>query len=240
MANKTSSRPKREFGRLDRRGKSRLPVGLRQRLRERGAARRPAGRAQQPAEVPLRPLRGADFGLTLHGAAHHQQRSWLYRIRPTVKHWGRFEEIDAGLWRTAPVPRQGGDPAAAMEPDADPEGEFVLHRRRADHHHGRRCRHPRRHGDPRLSRHPLHAGRVLLQRRCRDDAHPAAGPHPDRDRVRPHRRRAVRDRRHPARGQDPRRAQGHGRTRLPVRELWRRLHAARARTHRRQLPGQPA
>ena len=30
------------------------------------------------------------------------QRSWLYRIRPTVRHHGRFEPIDAGLWRTAP------------------------------------------------------------------------------------------------------------------------------------------
>ena len=30
------------------------------------------------------------------------ERSWLYRIRPTVKHWGRFEKLDQGLWRTAP------------------------------------------------------------------------------------------------------------------------------------------
>jgi homogentisate 1,2-dioxygenase len=30
------------------------------------------------------------------------ERTWLYRIRPTVKHWGRFHKIDAGLWRTAP------------------------------------------------------------------------------------------------------------------------------------------
>ncbi|MGE0629323.1 MAG: homogentisate 1,2-dioxygenase [Hyphomicrobiaceae bacterium] len=30
------------------------------------------------------------------------QRSWLYRIRPTVRHHGRFEEIDCGLMRTAP------------------------------------------------------------------------------------------------------------------------------------------
>ncbi len=30
------------------------------------------------------------------------ERSWLYRIRPTVKHWGRFEKVDGGLWRTAP------------------------------------------------------------------------------------------------------------------------------------------
>ena len=30
------------------------------------------------------------------------ERSWLYRIRPTVAHWGQFRKIDAGLWRTAP------------------------------------------------------------------------------------------------------------------------------------------
>jgi len=30
------------------------------------------------------------------------ERSWLYRIRPTVRHWGRFRRADVGLWRTAP------------------------------------------------------------------------------------------------------------------------------------------
>ncbi len=30
------------------------------------------------------------------------QRSWLYRIRPTVAHWGTFRRAEAGLWRTAP------------------------------------------------------------------------------------------------------------------------------------------
>src|ERR1043165_4555099 len=30
------------------------------------------------------------------------QRTWLYRIRPTVRHTGRFEKIDQGLIRTAP------------------------------------------------------------------------------------------------------------------------------------------
>jgi len=30
------------------------------------------------------------------------ERSWLYRIRPTVQHWGRFRKADIGLWRTAP------------------------------------------------------------------------------------------------------------------------------------------
>src|SRR5246127_2883852 len=31
------------------------------------------------------------------------QRTWLYRIRPTVQHTGRFEKIDHGLIRTAPA-----------------------------------------------------------------------------------------------------------------------------------------
>src|SRR5262247_531398 len=30
------------------------------------------------------------------------ERSWLYRIRPTVAHIGAFEKADIGLWRTAP------------------------------------------------------------------------------------------------------------------------------------------
>lgn len=30
------------------------------------------------------------------------ERSWLYRIRPSVKHSGRFTKIDPGMWRTAP------------------------------------------------------------------------------------------------------------------------------------------
>lgn len=30
------------------------------------------------------------------------ERSWLYRIRPTVSHFGDFAKADSGLWRTAP------------------------------------------------------------------------------------------------------------------------------------------
>ena len=30
------------------------------------------------------------------------ERSWLYRIRPTVANWGEFRKADARLWRTAP------------------------------------------------------------------------------------------------------------------------------------------
>ena len=31
------------------------------------------------------------------------ERSWLYRIRPTIAHWGAFAPADLGLWRTAPA-----------------------------------------------------------------------------------------------------------------------------------------
>ncbi len=31
------------------------------------------------------------------------ERSWLYRIRPTVAHWGSFKKSDVRLWRTAPA-----------------------------------------------------------------------------------------------------------------------------------------
>lgn len=30
------------------------------------------------------------------------ERSWLYRIRPTVQHWGRMKKCDSRSWRTAP------------------------------------------------------------------------------------------------------------------------------------------
>src|SRR5664279_3736597 len=30
------------------------------------------------------------------------ERSWLYRIRPSVKHSGRFRKVDSGFWRRAP------------------------------------------------------------------------------------------------------------------------------------------
>src|SRR6266508_4365512 len=37
------------------------------------------------------------------------QRSWLYRIRPTVKHSARYRKVDKGLMRTAPAAREESD-----------------------------------------------------------------------------------------------------------------------------------
>ncbi|MBI1868136.1 MAG: homogentisate 1,2-dioxygenase [Methylocystis sp.] len=32
------------------------------------------------------------------------ERSWLYRMRPSVRHTGRFEQIELPFWKTAPAP----------------------------------------------------------------------------------------------------------------------------------------
>ena len=51
------------------------------------------------------------------------QRTWLYRIRPTVRHTGRFQKIDPGLIRTAPAhdETRPADRAVALVADADPQ-----------------------------------------------------------------------------------------------------------------------
>jgi homogentisate 1,2-dioxygenase len=49
------------------------------------------------------------------------QRSWLYRIRPTVKHSGRYARIEKGLLRTAPAARDECElPLAQMRWDPVP------------------------------------------------------------------------------------------------------------------------
>ena len=42
------------------------------------------------------------------------QRSWLYRIRPTVRHAGKFGKIGKGYWRTAPTREDSELPIGAM------------------------------------------------------------------------------------------------------------------------------
>src|SRR5580658_5415536 len=55
---------------------------------------------------PQRPAYGL-YAEQLSGSAFtaprgNNQRSWLYRIRPSVKHTSRFEKVDKGLIRSAP------------------------------------------------------------------------------------------------------------------------------------------
>ena len=42
------------------------------------------------------------------------QRSWLYRIRPAVRHTGHFVNVDVGLWRTAPAREDTGLPIGPL------------------------------------------------------------------------------------------------------------------------------
>jgi len=48
------------------------------------------------------------YGEQLSGTAftapgHRNQRTWCYRIRPSVKHAGRYQRIDVPLWKSAPL-----------------------------------------------------------------------------------------------------------------------------------------
>ena len=45
---------------------------------------------------------------------HSNQRSWLYRIRPAVRHTGRFEKIARGFVRTAPEREDGELPIGQL------------------------------------------------------------------------------------------------------------------------------
>ena len=42
------------------------------------------------------------------------ERSWLYRIRPSVKHTSRFREIDLPHWKTAPHVVEHGLPLGQL------------------------------------------------------------------------------------------------------------------------------
>jgi homogentisate 1,2-dioxygenase len=35
-------------------------------------------------------------------SSHQNERTWCYRIRPSVKHTHRFEKIDLPYWKSAP------------------------------------------------------------------------------------------------------------------------------------------
>ena len=55
------------------------------------------------------------------------ERSWLYRIRPSVKHCGRFAKVDAGLWRTAPCHEQEiAIEQLRWDPTPMPQGEITF------------------------------------------------------------------------------------------------------------------
>ena len=123
-------------------GPRRIPLRLRQRLRDRGAARRAADRPQLAAEVRLRALCRAAHRLALHRAARHQ-RALLALPHPAdgARTGAGSRKADIGLWRTAPCAEvETADRADALGPDPAPDERPVVRRGRAHHHHGGRCR----------------------------------------------------------------------------------------------------
>ncbi len=49
---------------------------------------------------------------------HNNKRSWLYRIRPSVKHHGHYKQIDSGAFKSAPATVNAILPIAPMRWDA--------------------------------------------------------------------------------------------------------------------------
>ena len=65
------------------------------------------GALPQGMNSPQRPAYGL-YGEQLSGTAftapgHRNERTWCYRIRPSVRHLGRLRRIDVPLWRSAPL-----------------------------------------------------------------------------------------------------------------------------------------
>ena len=206
--------------------------------------RRLAGRPQLAAEgrtTGSTPSSCSGSPFTAPQAAN--QRTWLYRIRPTVRHTGRFR---ARSTAAGSAPRRNATRASCRSgqlrwsPIPMPERAAHLRDRASHHHHGGRCRNAGRHGEPRRVRHPLDGARAFLQCRRRTARGGAAEQPALPHRVRRDRHRAGRDLRHPARRHLPGRAGRRTGARLCVRELRRRLHAAGPRADRRQLPRQSA
>ena len=132
------------------------------------------------------------------------ERSWLYRIRPSVQARARSSsKHGAALLEDGAVPRRARplDRPAALGPGADPEGAAHLPHRHAHHDHGRRRQHPGRHGRAHLSRHPVDGATTTSTTPTASCCRAAAGARALLHRVRQDRRGARRDLRHPARRQ---------------------------------------
>jgi homogentisate 1,2-dioxygenase len=102
MTNAPVSRPRREHSKSIAEGNSGYMSGFGNGFEtEALAGALPVGR-NSPQKCPYGLYAEQLSGSPFTAPRIANERSWLYRIRPTVKHWGRFEKIDPGLWRTAP------------------------------------------------------------------------------------------------------------------------------------------
>ena len=85
------------------------------------------------------------------------ERSWLYRIRPSVQHAQKFKKTALPIWKTAPSLGEHDRPIGQLRwgPVPIPKDKLTFLDRHAHHDDGRRRQHAGRHGGARLSRHPV-------------------------------------------------------------------------------------
>ena len=170
------------------------------------------------------------------------ERTWLYRIRPTVAHWGTLRE---GRYR-AVAHRAGCTKSTCRSRRC----AGTRSRSRASRSRSSRASAPITTAGDAGTQAGMGAHVYLVTRSMQDEYFYNADGEmlfvPQQGSLRLWTEFGIIDiepgeiARHPARRQDPRRAARRPGARLSVRELRRRLHAARARPDRRQLPGQPA
>ena len=153
----------------------RLPSGLRQRLRDRGACRRAcrsAGtrRSAAPTGLYAEQLSGSPFT----APRGEQPSAWLYRIRPSAMH-APFAHGIAALEDRAGAGRTPAAEPVALDPcrSRTSRPTFLTGLRTITTAGDGNT--PGRHGRARLSRHPVDGATVLLQRRRRAADRAAAG-----------------------------------------------------------------
>ncbi len=78
------------------------------------------------------------------------ERSWLYRMRPSVSHTGRFADDELPYWKTAPCLDDHDLPIGQLRwgPPPMPNEATTLSRRHPHHDDGGRRQHPDRHVGP--------------------------------------------------------------------------------------------
>jgi homogentisate 1,2-dioxygenase len=60
-----------------------------------------------PAEMQLRPLWRTASGTAFTAPSHQNERTWCYRIRPSVKHSRRYRKIDLPYWKSRAARARG-------------------------------------------------------------------------------------------------------------------------------------
>ena len=198
-----------------------LHARLWQRFRDRGAARRASGRTELTAALRLWALRRAVVGHRLYRPRTPQRAHMVLPHPPQREACGPLRAD-----RHSPLAKRAADRPGHCLARPIPVGPRAPHRRaayladgHAHHDDGRGRLDADGHGEPRLSRYPVHARRVLLLGRWRVVGRAAGGAASLFDRTWRARCRSARDRDPAARAGLPGRGAGRPLPGLCVRKL---------------------